>query len=78
MRPAATDGAAGVTAIDSSVGAVPVPLSVTCCGLEPPVSVTVRLAERVPRALGLNVIEMVHVPAAARVEGLAGQLLVAV
>jgi hypothetical protein len=75
--PAATDGAAGVTAIETRAGAVPVPLSATSCGLEPPLSTTVRVPERAPRALGLKVIEIVQVTAAARVAGLIGQLLVA-
>jgi hypothetical protein len=75
--PAATAGAAGVTAIETREGAVPVPLSVTSCGVEPPLSATVRVAERAPRALGLKVIEIVQVAAAATVAGLTGQLLVA-
>jgi hypothetical protein len=34
--------------------AVPVPLSATCCGLPPALSVTLRAAERAPLAVGLN------------------------
>ena len=75
--PAATDGDTGVTAIETRVGAVPVPLSATSCGLDPPPSATVRVPERVPRVLGLKVTEIVQVAAAARVAGLTGQLLVA-
>jgi hypothetical protein len=74
--PAATATDAGVTAIDTREGAVPVPLSVTSCGLDPPLSVTVRVPERAPSAVGLKVIEIVQVAAAARVAGLTGQLLV--
>lgn len=77
LSPAGTEGEAGVTAIDVSEGATPVPLSATVCGLDVPLSETVRVPERAPMALGLNVTEMVHVAAAARVEGLVGQLLVA-
>jgi hypothetical protein len=75
--PAATDAAAGVTAIETREGGVPVPFSVTSCGLEPPLSATVRAPERVPKALGLKVIETVQLVLAARVAGLTGQLLVA-
>jgi hypothetical protein len=67
----------GVTAIDTRDGAVPVPLRVTSCGLEPPLSATVRVPLRVPSALGVKVIEIVQVPDAASVAGLIGQLLVA-
>lgn len=63
-----------MTAIDTKEGAVPVPLKATDCGLEVPLSTTVRLPERVPRADGLKIIEIVQVAAAARV---VGQLLVA-
>jgi hypothetical protein len=65
---------AGVTAIETKTGAVPVPVKVTLCGLEVPLSTTVRLADRTPRAAGLKVIEIVQVAADARV---AGQLFVA-
>lgn len=65
-------------AIDSRMGAVPVPVSVTNCGLERPLSVTVSVAFRLPWALGVKVIEMVQVAPAARVAGLCGQLLVSV
>jgi hypothetical protein len=75
--PAATEGVPGVTTIETREGAVPVPLSVTSCGLELPLSTTVRVPERAPRALGLKVIEIVQVAAAARVAGLTGQLSVA-
>jgi len=63
--------------MEVSEGAIPVPVKVTFCGLEAPVSVTVKVAARVPTALGLKVMEIVQVAAAARVEGLTGQLLVA-
>jgi len=42
------DAVLGVTAIDSRMGAVPVPVSVTSCGLERPVSTTVSVPLRVP------------------------------
>jgi hypothetical protein len=66
----------GVTVIDLRMGAVPVPVRVTSCGLERPVSATVNVAFRLPWALGVKVIEMVQVAPAARVAGLRGQLLV--
>ena len=63
-----------MTAIETKEGAVPVPLKVTVCGLEVPLSTTLRLPDRTPRAAGLKVIEIVQVAADARV---AGQLFVA-
>jgi hypothetical protein len=67
-----------VTAIEVSEAAMPVPVKVTCCGLDPPVSVTVNVPDRAPTAAGLKLMEIVQVAAAARVEGLAGQVLVVV
>ena len=67
----------GVTAIETRNGAVPLPVNVTCCGLDVPVSTTVRVPERVPSALGEKVTEIVQVAAGARIAGLTGQLLVA-
>ena len=78
MLPAATEAGLGLTAIDISVGAVPVPESVTSCGLEVPVSETVSVADRLPCALGVNVIEMVQLASDASVAGLTGQLFVVV
>jgi hypothetical protein len=66
-----------VTAIETNEGAVPVPVRVTSCGLEVPLSATVSVALRTPRALGVNVMEMVQLAPAASVAGLMGQLLVA-
>lgn len=76
MYPAVTDAVAGATAIDTREGAIPVPVSVTDCGLEPPPSTTVRVLFRDPRALGVKVIEIVQLAAAAKVAGLIGQLFV--
>lgn len=55
---------------------VPVPVRVTNCGLDVPVSVTVSVAFLLPWALGVKVIEMVQLLAAGKVAGLTGQLLV--
>jgi hypothetical protein len=77
VLPAAIEGDEGATAIETRDGAVPVPVSVTFCGLEVPVSVTVRVPLRAPRALGVNVTEMVQLAPAASVAGLTGQVLVA-
>jgi hypothetical protein len=74
--PAAMDEVAGVTAIETSGGAVPVPLSVTICGLESPLSTIVRLPVRDPIALGMKDTEIVQLAPAASVAGLMGQLLV--
>ena len=67
----------GVTTIETREGAVPLPLNVTSCGLEVPLSTTVRVPDRVPRTLGEKVIEIVQLAAGARVAGLTGQLSVA-
>ena len=77
VLPAAIDGEAGVTAIETKVGVVPVPDSVTSCGLLPPLSLTVSVAFRAPVVLGVNVTEIVQLEPAASVAGLTGQLLVA-
>jgi hypothetical protein len=77
VKPATTEGDAGVTAIETREGEVPVPLSVTSCGLDVPLSTTVRVALRAPRAPGVNVIEIVQLAPAPRVAGLIGQLFVA-
>ena len=70
------EGVAGVTAMETSVGAVPVPLSVTVCGLEVPLSVIVRVPARDPVVLGVNDTEIVQLALAASVAGLTGQVLV--
>jgi hypothetical protein len=56
-------------------GAVPVPLKAAVCGLPLALSLTLTLADLLPLAVGLKVTLMVHVPFAARVDGLNGQLL---
>ncbi len=68
---------AGVTAIETRAGAVPVPLSVTTCGLETPLSTIVRVPVRDPIALGVNDTEIAQLAPAARVAGLTGQVFVA-
>ena len=59
-----------------AVGATPAPDTLDVWGLLLALSVTVRVAPRVPVAAGVKVTLMVQVPLAARVEGLTGQLLV--
>jgi hypothetical protein len=54
-----------VGAKDTAGAVVPVPLSVTVCGLPPALSVIVTLPLRVPPTVGVKVTEIVHVPAAA-------------
>lgn len=56
--------------------ATPDPVRLTVCGLLLPVSVTVKVPFRVPRAAGVKVTEMVQFLPAARVAGLLGQVLV--
>jgi hypothetical protein len=63
--PAAIEGLVGVTAIDTRLAAVPVPLKATVCGLAPPLSEMPRVAFRVPVAVGLKVTVMVQLAVAA-------------
>ena len=56
-------------------GVTPVPLSAALCGLFVALSVKVRLALRLPLALGVNVTLIVHEAFAARVLGLLGQVV---
>ena len=54
LAPAAMEELAGVTAIETSGGAIPVPLSVAVCGLEVPLSTIVSVPVRAPRAAGVK------------------------
>ena len=56
---------AGVTV----AAATPVPLNVTCCGLDAALSVTVIVPVSVPVAVGVKVTEMVQLAPAGRLEG---------
>lgn len=51
-----------------AAGAAPVPVSATVCGLPAALSLVERDAVRAPAALGVNVILMLHVAFAAKVE----------
>jgi len=51
---------AGVTAIDTSVAAAPVPVSETDCGLSTALSVKVTAPGRVPVVVGVKVTETVQ------------------
>lgn len=73
VSPAATDAVAGVTAMETRMGAVPVPLRDTVCEVETPTSEMVSVPVRDPSALGVKVTEMVQLPPAASVAGLTGQ-----
>ena len=75
--PATMEELAGVTAIETSGGVIPVPLSVTVCGLEVPLSTMVSVPVRAPIAPGVKDTEIKQLAPAARVAGLMGQLLVA-
>jgi hypothetical protein len=65
-----------VTAIETRVGAVPVPLRATSCGLDTPVSAIVRIADRDASAVGPKETETVQLAEAANVAGLIGQVFV--
>ena len=60
-----------------TVGTAPVPVKLTVCGLPLALSVIVRVPVRVPEAVGVKVTLMLQFAPAARLEVLAGQLLVA-
>jgi hypothetical protein len=77
VKPATREEDVGVTAIEIREGEVPEPLNDTSCGLEVPLSTTVKVAFRAPRALGVKVIEIVQLAPADSVAGLIGQLFVA-
>ncbi len=63
--PAAVDGFAGVTAIEVSVVVEPTPRRVAVCGLLLALSVTVKVPETLPAAVGVKVTLITQVPAAA-------------
>src|ERR1700756_2087691 len=71
------EAVAGVTAIETRGGAIPLPLSVTSCGLEVPLSTIVRVPVRDPSAPGLKDTAIVQLAPAAKVAGLMGQLWLA-
>src|SRR5439155_8806122 len=75
--PTSCDAKLRVVGVSATAGAgvVPVPLSVTACGLFVALSVIRTLALRAPAAVGLKLTEIVHVALAARVAGPTGQLL---
>lgn len=75
VEPAKMEVLVGVTERETSDGAIPVPLSVTTCGLEVPVSLIVSVAGRDPSVLGVKTIDIAQLALAARVAGLTGQLL---
>jgi len=72
--PKATEVGDGVTAIETSMGASPVPLSDTCCGLFDALSLKVSVPDLVPIALGEKTTEEVQLTPPASVLGLSGQV----
>src|SRR3981189_2190998 len=60
----------------ATVKSQPVPVNGAVCGLPPASSVTVSVPVRAPNAVGAKVTLIVHVPAAAKVAGLSGQVFV--
>ena len=69
MSPAATEEFAGVTAIEVRLGAAPVPLNGTVCGLLFALSLKVSVPLREPCAFGEKVTEAVQLAPAARLLG---------
>jgi hypothetical protein len=63
------EAGSGLTAIETNVAAVPVPLSDTFCGLLFAESLKLRVPERVPVALGENVTEAEQLAPPAKVAG---------
>jgi hypothetical protein len=59
-----------------AVAVIPVPVKLVVCGLPVALSPTVRLALRLPTAVGVNVTLIVQLVLAASVDGLMGQLFV--
>jgi hypothetical protein len=72
--PAATEGFAGVTAIDTKDAASPVPVREIVCGLSPALSTKINVPDRVPVAAGENVTDTLQLAPTASVEGLKGQV----
>jgi hypothetical protein len=72
--PAAIDGFAGVTAIETRLAAVPVPLRDTVCGLLFALSVKVSVPVRAFNCFGEKVTDAVQLAPAPSVLGLIGQL----
>ena len=64
VPPAATDGFAGVTAIDVRVADEPTPRRVAVCGLLLALSTTVKVPDTLPAAVGVKVTLITQVPAA--------------
>ena len=74
--PSAIEAGLGVTAMETKTEVVPLPLSDTVCGLLLALSVTDRVAERLPRTEGSNVTEIVQLPPLAKVPGVSGHVVV--
>ena len=76
VAPAVIEGFAGVTAIETRLAAVPVPVKATVCGLLLALSAKLKAPLRVPSALGEKVTVAVQLAPAASVVGLIGQVVV--
>lgn len=74
VAPAVTEEFAGVTAIETRLAAVPVPVKATVCGLLLALSAKLKVPLRVPSALGEKITDAVQLAPAARVSGLIGQV----
>ena len=71
--PSGIEAGDGVTAIETRVAVVPLPLRDTFCGLLLALSVKLKVPERVPVTVGWNVTDAVQLALAANVLGLMGQ-----
>ena len=74
VRPKAVEAVAGLTAMETSVPVAPVPVSEIFCGLLLALSTKLRVAERVPVAVGLKMTEAVQLAPEASVLGFTGQV----
>jgi len=73
LAPCPTDAEVGLKEIEVRVAVAPVPLRVTCCGLLVALSVKLRVPDRAPVVVGLNLMEAVQLLFAANFFGLIGQ-----
>ena len=72
--PSGTEAGDGVTAIETRVAVVPLPLRGTVWGLLLALSLKLKVPERVPVVVGWNVTDAVQLAPAAKVPGVMGQL----
>jgi hypothetical protein len=76
LVPCAIDAGVGVTAIETSTEAIPMPVSETVCGLLFALSLTVRVPVRFPVIVGAKLMATVQLELAASEAGARGQVVV--